>query len=91
MAIAIARRLRLVRQPLDVVLTGGVFRTRDEPFSVTHREAHSRGGARGGDHATSQRPVLGAALIGLDALDLRPGGPAERRLRQAFESTQAVE
>ncbi len=32
MAVAIARRLRVARREVDVVLTGGVFRSTDEPF-----------------------------------------------------------
>jgi hypothetical protein len=32
------------------------------------------------------RPVMGAALLGLDALGIAPGGPVERRLRREFEA-----
>jgi N-acetylglucosamine kinase-like BadF-type ATPase len=32
MAVALARRARLTRLPVEVVLAGGVFRTEDEPF-----------------------------------------------------------
>ena len=35
----------------------------------------------------TERPVLGAALIGLDALGLRRGGSAEKRLRAAISAS----
>jgi N-acetylglucosamine kinase-like BadF-type ATPase len=84
MAIAIARRLRVASRDVNVVLTGGVFRT-DEPGFYTRLEERLRAAV---PHARTrrltERPVLGAALIGLDALGIRPGGSAEKRLRAAI-------
>jgi N-acetylglucosamine kinase-like BadF-type ATPase len=84
MAIAIGRRLRLARATVDVVLTGGVVRTRDAPF---HRRLRDRI-ADGLPHARVTRleapPVLGAALLGLDALGSPTDAAAERLLRAAI-------
>jgi N-acetylglucosamine kinase-like BadF-type ATPase len=84
MAGAIGRRLRLTRRPVEVVLTGGVFGARDPAF---HRRLAD------GIHAAmpdarlarlAERPVLGAALLGLDDLGVPRGGGRERRLRSQF-------
>jgi N-acetylglucosamine kinase-like BadF-type ATPase len=86
MAVAIARQLRVARRPVDVVLTGGVFRAMDEEFygriETGVREAVPEARlVRLGD-----RPVLGAGLIGLDQLGVERGGAAERRLRREFRA-----
>jgi N-acetylglucosamine kinase-like BadF-type ATPase len=81
MVVAIARRLRMQRLALDVVLAGGVFRARDTAFvdRITDRVVQAV------PRATLTRleapPVLGTALIGLDHL----GAPssAATRLRGA--------
>lgn len=87
MATAIARRLRVASREVDVVLTGGVFKT-DEPGFYARLEERLRAAV---PHARTrrltERPVLGAALIGLDALGAARGGAAERRLRAAFGAT----
>lgn len=89
MAVAIARRLRLVQRPLDVVLTGGVFRATDAAFHA-RLESLIVDALPGADvRRLRERPVLGAALIGLDQLGIRPAGAAERRLRRAFEDQRA--
>jgi N-acetylglucosamine kinase-like BadF-type ATPase len=66
MAIALARRLRITREAVDVVLAGGVFHTRDAAF-------YGRLGDRVRTAVVDARfvhlgapPVLGAALLGLD-------------------------
>ena len=68
-AVSAIRRLGLARQPVEVILAGGLFRTADARF-------HDRIGR--GIHAAAPRaivrrlaapPVLGAALIGLDTVD----------------------
>lgn len=82
MAIAIARRLRVARREVDVVLTGGVFRTTEPGFYARLGERLAGGLPRARVHRLTARPVLGAALLGLDALGLVRGGPAERRLRR---------
>ena len=84
MAIAIARTLRVAGREVDVVLTGGVFRASDPAFyrRLDERLRASLPSARVARLA--DRPVLGAALLGLDDLGIAPGGPEERRLRAAF-------
>lgn len=84
MAIALARRLGMVRTAVDVVLAGGVFRTRDAEF-IERIEARVGAVMRA---ATVRRldapPVLGAALIALDHLpEAAPG--AEQRLRASLQ------
>jgi N-acetylglucosamine kinase-like BadF-type ATPase len=71
MAGAMIRRLRMTRQDPDVVLAGGVFRTRDGAF-------RERIDAGVGSIAPAARvigltapPVAGAALLALDRLDGR--------------------
>lgn len=81
MACAIIRRLSLTRRQPDVVLAGGVFAARDEPF-----EARIRAGVRAVAHGADVRrsaalPVLGAALLGLDHLERL--GAADRREQEA--------
>jgi N-acetylglucosamine kinase-like BadF-type ATPase len=68
MAGAMLRRLHLTRRDPDVVLAGGVFRTRDVAF----RERIAAGIAAIAPRATvvglTAPPVAGAALLGLDQL-----------------------
>ena len=87
MAVAIARQLRVARRHVDVVLTGGVFRATDEEFYRSDRGR--RACWRMPDARIVRlrdRPVLGAALIGLDELGVKRGGAAERRLRREFRA-----
>ena len=80
MAIALARRLGMTRTAFDVVLAGGIFRTRDRGLfdRIAERVATAL------PHATLRRldapPVLGAALLALDHLPGADPG-AEERLR----------
>lgn len=86
MAIAIVRRLRVARRDVDVVLTGGVFRT-EEPGFYARLEDRLRGAVpRARIARLTARPVLGAALIGLDELGMRAGSAAERRLRAELDA-----
>ena len=82
MAIAIARRLRIVRLPVAVVLSGGVFRTTDAGFFARLDERITSTLPGASLTWLRDRPVLGAALLGLDALGAKPGGAAEQRLRR---------
>lgn len=80
---ALVRRTRLGRRAPEVVLAGGVFRNRDETF-YRRVEAGIEATAPGARMVRlTVPPVIGAALIGLDALDLpdHVSGPAESRLR----------
>jgi hypothetical protein len=84
MAAAIARRLRVMRQPLDVVLTGGVFRTTDAAFFARLEERITSVMPHAAVTRLRDRPVLGAGLLGLDELGGARG--AERRLRREFRA-----
>jgi N-acetylglucosamine kinase-like BadF-type ATPase len=86
MAVAIARRLRVVRRPLHVVLTGGVFRTTDAGLFTRLQERLATALPHARMTRLVDRPVLGAALLGLDDLGVPRGGATERRLRQAFRA-----
>lgn len=87
MASALIRRLRLGRLDPEVVLAGGVFRTRDSTF-YERLERGVRGAAPDARLVRlAAPPVLGAALIGLDRLS--PDGAVspdvDARLRAALE------
>jgi N-acetylglucosamine kinase-like BadF-type ATPase len=89
MAIAIIRRLSLVRRDVDVVLAGGLFEARDEPLvdriAAGVREVAPRASVR----PLNRPPVLGALLLALDRLGA--DGDAERRLRSAPLRLRAVD
>ena len=84
MAVIMIRRLRLVRTDVDVVLAGGIMRTRDRPFYDRIEAAVRRVARRATIRRVTQRPVLGAALLGLDRLGGSGRDAAEARLRAVF-------
>jgi N-acetylglucosamine kinase-like BadF-type ATPase len=84
MAVAIIRRLHLVRTDVDVVLAGGVFRANDAQLldrlaGLVHRVAPA---AR--LIPLRAPPLLGAALLGLEELYRGRHPAAEARLRAGF-------
>lgn len=84
MALAIARRLRVVRREVDVVLAGGVFRTDDRAFHARLRDRIASAMPRARLRRLDAPPVLGAGLLGLDVIGLDDAAQAERTLRLAF-------
>jgi N-acetylglucosamine kinase-like BadF-type ATPase len=80
MAIAILRRLRLVRAAVDVVLAGGVIRTGDEAFFERIAQGLHRRAPLARIRRLTEPPVVGAALLALDRLSASPS--AEARLRR---------
>jgi N-acetylglucosamine kinase-like BadF-type ATPase len=66
MAGALMRRLRMTRLDPEVVLAGGVFRTRDEPFFARLEHGIRSTAAAARPIRLEAPPVLGAALLGLD-------------------------
>jgi N-acetylglucosamine kinase-like BadF-type ATPase len=93
MATALIRRTRLERADPEVVLAGGVFRTRERGFY----QRLEQGIRRVAPAATLLRlelpPVLGAALMGLEQLGLDPGAldAAEARLRRDLAARTTAE
>jgi N-acetylglucosamine kinase-like BadF-type ATPase len=71
MAVALARRARITRLPVEVVLAGGVFRTRDEPFYDRIRAGIQAAVPDARLVHLDVPPVAGPALEGLDRLGLR--------------------
>jgi N-acetylglucosamine kinase-like BadF-type ATPase len=91
MAGALIRRLRLQALDPEIVLAGGVFRNTDARFHQRLEDGILAVARRAQLHHLAAPPVLGAALIGLDArspTDATPA-PAEARLRAALESWAA--
>ena len=87
MARALIRRLRLSRLDPEVVLAGGVFRTRNAGFHERLEQGIRSAAPDARLVSLAAPPVLGAALIGLDRAST--GGAVakdvEARLRQALE------
>ena len=90
MAAAIARRLRVASREVDIVLTGGVFRTDEAGFYARLEERLRAALPHARTRRLTERPVLGAALIGLDALGVAGRGALERRLRAAFATAPSA-
>lgn len=87
MGVALVRRLHLTRLDPEVVLAGGVFRATDPAFYERLEAGIRRVAPRARTIRLEARPVLGAALIGLDRLSAggTTAGDAESRLRAALE------
>jgi N-acetylglucosamine kinase-like BadF-type ATPase len=76
MAGAMIRRLHLTRKDPDVVLAGGVFRTREPLFWERIRAGVAAIAPAARVAGLGAPPVAGAALIGLDRLAEEAVGPA---------------
>jgi N-acetylglucosamine kinase-like BadF-type ATPase len=83
-AVAAIRRLHLTRRDVPVALAGGVFSTADVPFLERIRAGVRRVAPAARIEPLSAPPVLGAALLGLDRLDLPDRPAVEARLRAAL-------
>lgn len=85
-AVAMIRRLHVTRTDVPVVLSGGIFRATYEPFVNRIRSRIEAVAPAARVRVLDAPPVLGAALIGLDRLDLTPTQrtAAETRLRSAL-------
>ena len=75
------RHLRLARLELDVVLSGGIFRTMDSSFHERVRGGILRFAPQATVLPLKAPPVVGAALLGLDRRDPPNREEAEKRLR----------
>jgi N-acetylglucosamine kinase-like BadF-type ATPase len=87
MARALIRRLRLTRTDVEVVLTGGIFKATDAAFYGRLEEGIRETAPRATLVRLTAPPVLGAALLALDAIESpeRDRAAAERRLREALK------
>jgi N-acetylglucosamine kinase-like BadF-type ATPase len=85
-AVAMIRRLHLTRRDVPVVLSGGVVRTTYRSFHDRIRTGILAVAPAARIRALTVPPVVGAALLGLDRLDLGPAerSAAEDRLRSAL-------
>jgi N-acetylglucosamine kinase-like BadF-type ATPase len=82
---AAIERLGVEHEAVEVVLGGGVFDTRDPRFHRRIDEGIRAVAPRAELIRLRAQPVLGAALIGLDAIGAAP--PAHDALRAAFTTT----
>jgi N-acetylglucosamine kinase-like BadF-type ATPase len=71
MTVALARRARLTRLPVEIVLAGGVFRTTDEPFYERTRAGIQAVVPEAKLVHLDVPPVAGPAVEGLDRLGVR--------------------
>jgi N-acetylglucosamine kinase-like BadF-type ATPase len=78
MAVALARRARMTRLPAEVVLAGGVFRTRDEPFYDRIRAGIRAAVPDARLVHLDVPPVVGPVLEGLQRLGLRSAAVTAR-------------
>lgn len=83
---AALRRLHMTRLDADVVLGGGVFSSRDEAFLARIGSGLDEVARRARVRVLDEPPVVGAALLGLDAIEARPG--AQRRVRATLAETR---
>ena len=77
---AAIRRLRMASRTFEVILGGGVFRSRDTRLLGRIRKGITSVAPRAEMRRLDSPPVLGAALLGLD--QARSGKAAHERLRQ---------
>jgi N-acetylglucosamine kinase-like BadF-type ATPase len=83
MATVSMRRLKLLDQPVDLVLGGGVARSRDRRLMARLTDAAQAVNPQIRTVVVDAPPVLGAVLLGLDALGASTAD-AEQRLAQAL-------
>lgn len=82
MAGALVRRLHLRRQAVEIVLGGGLLVAPPAAFLERVRTSLAGVAPRASLAVLSAPPVLGAALLGLDGLELGDRAAAEARLRR---------
>ena len=85
-AVAMIRRLHLTRRDVPVVLSGGIIRTTYAPFHERIRTRVQAVAPAARIRSAGRPPVVGAALLGLDRLELGAArrAAAEARLRAAL-------
>ena len=78
-------RLGMSRRPVPVVLAGGLFRADDERFVARVRSGITEAAPAALISVLGPPPVLGAVLLGLDALGMPSG--TKQRVRAALRPT----
>lgn len=76
---ATVRRLRVTRRQPDVVLGGGLVRSRSNRFHHGVRQGVEEAAPGARVIVLREPPVVGAALLGLDAIGARPAAAARAR------------
>jgi N-acetylglucosamine kinase-like BadF-type ATPase len=87
MAKVALERLALTDEPAEILLGGGLVQSGDGRISSAVEAELRRVAPKASVTAPSSPPIVGAALLGLDAI----GAPAEAQERIRNELTQAVE
>jgi N-acetylglucosamine kinase-like BadF-type ATPase len=83
------RRLDLLDQPVEVLLGGGLFQRADSALVDAIRIALGAVGAAITVRATAAPPIVGAALLGLDALGV--DGEVQERVRRELAAHATVQ
>jgi N-acetylglucosamine kinase-like BadF-type ATPase len=83
------RRLELLDQPAEVLLGGGLFQRADNTLVDSIRIALGAVGPAISVRATAAPPIIGAALLGLDALGA--GLEAQERVRRELAEHETVQ
>jgi N-acetylglucosamine kinase-like BadF-type ATPase len=89
MARVALERLELTDEPAEVLLGGGLVQSGDGRLSGAVEAELRRVAPKAAVRATSSPPIVGAALLGLDALGAPP--EAQRRVREELEAAVAAE
>jgi N-acetylglucosamine kinase-like BadF-type ATPase len=84
-AVSAIRRLGVARRPVEVVLAGGLFRTDDSPFHDRVDRGIHAVAPWAVVHRLAAPPVLGAALLGLDALGVTAAAEVRARVELTVE------
>jgi hypothetical protein len=83
------RRLDLLDQPVEVLLGGGLFQRADSALVDAIRIALGAVGVAITVRATAAPPIVGAALLGLDALGV--DGEVQERVRRELAAHATVQ
>jgi N-acetylglucosamine kinase-like BadF-type ATPase len=87
MARVAIERLGIEREPVEVLLGGGVLQNGDGPLIDCIAASLQRVGPSISVRRTASPPIVGAALLALD--DLGADGPAQARLREELDAAVA--
>ena len=89
MARVAIERLELASEPTEVLLGGGLLQSGDGRVSATVERELRRVAPKVSVSAPTSPPIVGAALLGLDAIGAAPD--AQRRIREELEAAVEAE